>query len=106
MQRLRAIFAAALSVRLASAPLMGAPSATVWGQWLRPSALMGTVATAGRAHGDSGYGRARSRGRWRCVRWHHGVRRRPPEHSGPRQRANSRRCSKTAAAEREQRDGK
>jgi hypothetical protein len=44
MQRLRAIFAAALSVRLASAPLMGAPSATVWGQWLRPSALTWTMA--------------------------------------------------------------
>jgi hypothetical protein len=44
MQRLRAIFAAALSVRLASAPLMGAPTATVWG----------TVVTAERAHVDDG----------------------------------------------------
>jgi hypothetical protein len=44
MQRLRGIFAAALSVRLASAPLMGAPSATVWG----------TVATPKRAHVDDG----------------------------------------------------
>jgi hypothetical protein len=44
MQRLRAIFAAPLSVRLASAPLMGAPSATVWG----------TVVTAERAHVDDG----------------------------------------------------
>ena len=44
MQRLRAIFAAALSVTLANAPLMGAPTATVWG----------TVATAERAHVDDG----------------------------------------------------
>ncbi len=44
MQRLRAIFAAALSVKLASAPLLGAPTATVWG----------TVVTAERAHLDDG----------------------------------------------------
>jgi hypothetical protein len=44
MQRLRALFAAALSVTLASAPLMGAPTATVWG----------TVVTAERAHVDDG----------------------------------------------------
>jgi hypothetical protein len=85
MQRLRAIFAAALSVRLASAPLMGAPTATVWG----------TVVTAERAHVDDGVASVGTT-----------VQRRPPEHRGPRQRANSRRCSKTAVAEREQRDGK
>jgi hypothetical protein len=44
MQRLRAILAAALSVTLASAPLMGAPTATV----------LGTVVTAERAHVDDG----------------------------------------------------
>jgi hypothetical protein len=44
MQRLRAIFAAALSVTLATAPLMGAPTATV----------LGTVVTAERAHVDDG----------------------------------------------------
>lgn len=40
MQRLRGIFAAALSVTLARVPLMGAPTATV----------LGTVVTAERAH--------------------------------------------------------
>ena len=44
MQRLRAIFAAALSVTLATAPLMGAPTASV----------LGTVVTAERAHVDEG----------------------------------------------------
>jgi hypothetical protein len=44
MQRLRAIFAAALSVTLATAPLMGAPTASV----------LGTVVTAERAHVDDG----------------------------------------------------
>jgi hypothetical protein len=44
MQRLRAIFAAALSVTLATAPLMGAPTAPV----------LGTVVTAERAHVDDG----------------------------------------------------
>jgi hypothetical protein len=44
MQRLRAIFAAALSVALATAPLMGAPTASV----------LGTVVTAERAHVDDG----------------------------------------------------
>jgi hypothetical protein len=44
MQRLRAIFAAALSVTLATAPLMGAPTASVFG----------TVVTAERAHVDEG----------------------------------------------------
>ncbi len=44
MQRLRAIFAAALSVTLATGPLMGAPTATA----------LGTVVTAERAHvGDA-----------------------------------------------------
>jgi hypothetical protein len=44
MQRLRGIFAAALSVTLATAPLMGAPTASV----------LGTVVTAERAHVDEG----------------------------------------------------
>ena len=44
MQRLRAIFAAALSVTLATAPLMGAPTTSV----------VGTVVTAERAHVDDG----------------------------------------------------
>ncbi len=44
MERLRAIFAAALSVVLATAPLMGAPTATV----------LGTVVTAERAHVGDG----------------------------------------------------
>ena len=44
MQRLRAIFAAALSVTLATAPLLGAPTASV----------LGTVVTAERAHVDEG----------------------------------------------------
>jgi hypothetical protein len=44
MQGLRAIFAAALSVTLATAPLMGAPTASV----------LGTVVTADRAHVDEG----------------------------------------------------
>ena len=44
MQRLRGIFAAALSVTLARVPLMGAPTATV----------LGTVVTAERAHVGDG----------------------------------------------------
>jgi hypothetical protein len=44
MRHLRAIFAAALSVTLATAPLMGAPTASV----------LGTVITAERAHVDDG----------------------------------------------------
>jgi hypothetical protein len=44
MQRLRGIFAAVLSVTLATAPLMGAPKATV----------LGTVVTAERAHVGDG----------------------------------------------------
>ena len=44
MQRLRAIFAAALSVTLATAPLLGAPTASV----------LGTVVTAEGAHVDEG----------------------------------------------------
>ena len=44
MQRLRGIFAAVLSVTLATVPLMGAPTATV----------LGTVVTAERAHVGDG----------------------------------------------------
>jgi hypothetical protein len=44
MRHLRAIFAAALSVTLATAPLMGSPTASV----------LGTVITAERAHVDDG----------------------------------------------------
>jgi len=44
MQGLRAVFAAALSVTLATAPLMGTPTASV----------LGTVVTAERAHVDEG----------------------------------------------------
>jgi hypothetical protein len=44
MQRLRAMFAAALSITLATGPLLGAPNTTV----------LGTVLTAERAHvGDA-----------------------------------------------------
>ena len=44
MQRLRGIFAAVLSVTLATVPLMGAPTARYWGRWLRPNAPMWTKA--------------------------------------------------------------
>ena len=85
MQRLRGIFAAVVSVTLATVPLLEAPTTTV----------LGTVVTAERAHG-----------RWHCVDWQDGVRRGSAEHGGPRQRPNSRRSSEIAVAEREQRDGK
>jgi hypothetical protein len=85
MQRLRGIFAAALSVTLASVLLMRAPTATV----------LGTVVTAERAHvghgiasiGTTVFGGGSA------------------EHGSPR-RPNSRRSSEVAAAEREQPDGK
>ena len=44
MQRLRGIFAAALSVTLARVPLMGAPTATVLGTVVEPNGLMWAMA--------------------------------------------------------------
>jgi hypothetical protein len=44
LQRPRGIFAAVLSVTLATVPLMGAPTATVLGTGLQPNALTSAMA--------------------------------------------------------------